>query len=185
VFLIVGLGNPGSKYRKTRHNVGFRIVDLLAEQCGSPDWKRLGQSLVIATQLDGRKVILAKPQTFMNLSGRAMRELLDFYPVELAQVLVVYDEIALPLGKIRIRAAGSSGGQKGMESIIRIIGSEEIPRLRIGVAQEEGPNDFSDFLLSDFEKSEEGVLEEVLERSTRVVGALLEEGFERVMSIYN
>jgi len=185
VFLIVGLGNPGSKYRRTRHNVGFRIVDLLAEQCGSPDWRRLGQSLVIATQLDGRKVVLAKPQTFMNLSGRAMRELLDFYPVELAQVLVVYDEIALPLGKIRIRTAGSSGGQKGMESIIRIIGSEEIPRLRIGVAQEEAPDDFSDFLLSDFEKPEESVLEEVLERSTRAVGALLQEGFERVMSIHN
>ncbi|MFQ5739259.1 MAG: aminoacyl-tRNA hydrolase [Acidobacteriota bacterium] len=185
VFLIAGLGNPGARYQKTRHNVGFMLVDRLAESAGRRFRQSLKHSLICATRRRLETVILAKPLTFMNLSGQAVRELLIHYPVDPGRLLIVYDEVALPLGKIRIRLAGSAGGHKGMESIIGSLGRRDLPRLRIGVSQENPPPDLTDFVLSPFDRDEQALLEQSLVRAQQALDTILVEGFDRAMALYN
>ena len=185
MYLVAGLGNPDPRYRKNRHNVGFMLVDRIARRAGKSLDHILPRSATCSLRRAGEQVILAKPQTFMNLSGGAVLELLRRYPVDQSRLLIVYDDIVLPLGKIRIRPSGSSGGQKGMESIIQALGTLEIPRLRIGISQDVLPEDYSAYVLSDFEKEEKEMLEEALERAILAIETTLSQGLERAMTLYN
>lgn len=185
MYLITGLGNPGRSYAKSRHNVGFMLVDWMAAEAHKK-FERLGQhSLTCCVKRAGEDVILAKPQTYMNLSGMAVLELLEYHPLELTRLLIVYDDLALPLGTIRIRRSGGSSGQKGMRSIIEALGTQDLPRLRIGILRDEPPADYSHFVLDNFTKKESTVLEKTLDCAMRAVNTILSDGLEQAMSLYN
>lgn len=150
-FLIVGLGNPGRQYEQSHHNAGFLALDYLAEQLNCPVTRAKFQALTGQAQLAGHRVLLMKPQTYMNLSGNAVGAAARFYHLESAQVLVLYDDIALAPGRLRIRPSGSAGGHNGIKSIIAALGSQEFPRIRIGVGERRGGEaDLADFVLSEF-----------------------------------
>ena len=183
--LIVGLGNPGRPYRRSRHNVGFMLVDRFADQLGEKVERLSGRSLVCSTSLAGSEIILAKPQTYMNLSGLAVRELVENSQLALSRCLVIYDEISLSLGRMRLRPSGGAGGHKGMQSILRSLGTEQIPRLRIGIGGETPIGDLTSFVLGRFSKDELVILEEVLEECTKALESFLIEGIERAMTGYN
>ena len=184
MLLVVGLGNPGRRYRATRHNAGFMLVDRLADMSAARFGSAAGRSRVCRVERESGSLILAKPQTYMNLSGIAVRSLLVQYGAEPDELLVVYDEAQLPLGRLRVRRSGSSGGQKGMESIIQMVGTKQIPRLRIGVGGAvEG--DLTDYLLSPFSAGERLVLEAVLDRAVLAVDTILTQGHLRAMDLVN
>lgn len=183
--LIAGLGNPGPRYQNNRHNVGFRVVELLASGRGKQFESRLTKSLSCVLTARNGDVVLIKPQTYMNRSGAAIRELLQSVQAEPAELLVVYDDEALPLGDLRIRRSGSAGGQKGMQSIIDALGTRDIPRLRIGIGAERKPKDLSEYVLSDFTRAERRLLEEVLSRAVQAIDVILAEGLEPAMSRFN
>ena len=186
MYLVTGLGNPGRTYSKTRHNVGFMVVDWMAKEAGTKFSPLGSYALTCTTERIDKTVILAKPQTYMNSSGFATRQLLDHYGVDLPKTLIVYDDLALPLGTIRIRRSGGSSGQKGMQSIIAALGTEDVPRLRIGILPEEPPpDDYSDFVLRRFKRKERPILEEVLDRSIAAIDIVLSDGIEQAMSMYN
>lgn len=150
-FLIVGLGNPGRQYEQSHHNAGFLALDYLAERLNCPVTRAKFQALTGQAQLAGHRVLLMKPQTYMNLSGNAVGAAARFYHLEPAQVLVLYDDIALAPGRLRIRPSGSAGGHNGIKSIIAALGSQEFPRIRIGVGERRGGEaDLADFVLSEF-----------------------------------
>src|SRR5262245_59967906 len=153
-YLIVGLGNPGRDYAKTRHNIGFRCVDAIAAANGMTFSKRQTKALIADGLIAGRKVLLAKPQTFMNLSGQAVRGLMDFCKIPQANLLVISDDMDLPAGTLRIREKGGAGGQKGLKSIIEHRGTQEFARLRVGLGRPPGRMDPADYVLQDFDKSE-------------------------------
>ena len=183
--LIVGLGNPGPEYARNRHNVGFRAVDLFA-QAHQMAFRRIQhQALLAEGRLAGQRVILAKPQTFMNLSGRSVRPLVSSYRVPLNWLLVVYDDMDLPLGAIRLRPRGSPGGHNGMKSIVQALGTTEFPRLRIGIGRPPGQMDPADYVLQDFRPDEEEILEGVLHRAVQAMRTFIEEGLEAAMNRFN
>ena len=182
--LIVGLGNPGFWYRRTRHNVGFMLLDRLAERSGVKFGSR-GYSLVCEVTLADEEVLLAKPQTYMNLSGQAVRDLVQLHGFNLSECVIAYDEVALPLGKIRVRASGSSGGHKGVQSVIDRLGTQEIARLRIGIAGDEEIDDLSEYVLGKFRRKEHALLDETLERCVSVVDAWISEGVQQTMARFN
>lgn len=154
-FLIVGLGNPGKKYEGTRHNAGFAALEALAESLHVKMDRVRFKSFCAQTELDGQRVLLMMPQTFMNLSGEAVREAMQFYKLPPERVLVLFDDISLPVGTIRIRRKGSAGGQKGMASIIALCGSDQFPRVKIGIGEKPHPDyDLADWVLSRFTKEE-------------------------------
>lgn len=179
--LVVGLGNPGPEYERTRHNVGFRLADRLV---GGADsfWKDFN-GLGVVAKADGLWV--AKPMTFMNESGRFVRSFADFHKIAPAEILVVYDEIALDLGKLRIRAKGSAGGQKGMLSIIQHAGTDAVPRLRVGIGPQPEKMDSADYVLGRFSKAQEAELDAVLALAAEAVGAVRENGVDIAMNKYN
>lgn len=179
--LVVGLGNPGPEYERTRHNVGFRLVDRMVGEAGS-FWKDFS-GLGVAAKAGG--LWLAKPMTYMNESGRFVRAFADFHKIPASEVLVVYDEIALPLGRIRLRAKGSAGGQKGMLSILKHMGTEEVPRLRIGIGPQPERMDSADYVLGRFSKAQEAELGEVFSLSEQAVGVVREQGIQEAMNRYN
>ena len=185
MFLITGLGNPGPAYQNTRHNMGFMLVDRMADQAGKRFQKVGRYSLTCQIEQAEQQVILAKPQTYMNLSGMALCELLETYPVELEKALVAFDDLALPLGTIRIRRTGGSSGQKGMDSIIAALGTQQIPRLRFGILSGTSPSDYSDFVLAPFTRAEGQILEETLDRAAQAVETIVSDGLDRAMSRYN
>ncbi len=184
MFLIAGLGNPGRVYANTRHNLGFMVVDRMAETA-SLRWHRVGFSEAGLTRLDAIEVVLAKPQTFMNRSGLALRHLLQHYQIKPSRALIVFDDAALPFGKIRIRCSGGAGGQKGVKSIIEILGRQDFPRLRIGIAQQQPATDLSDFVLSRFDRSEKLKLPALIERAEEAARCWLSQGVEQAMSRFN
>lgn len=179
--LVVGLGNPGSEYERTRHNVGFRLADRLV---GGVDvfWKDFKGLGVYAKRGD---VYVAKPMTFMNESGRFVQTFAAFHDVAVSEILVVYDEIALPLGKIRLRKKGSAGGQKGMLSILRHLGTEEVLRLRIGIGPQPERMDSADFVLSRFKPAEEKDLDAALGSAEDAVRVVAESGVDMAMNRFN
>ena len=185
--LIVGLGNPGERYEWTRHNLGFMLVDLLARQAGAQVKRSECRALVGRAELEGRAVELAKPQTYMNLSGESvaclLRKRAGLRPA--SDLLVVSDDIALPFGSIRLRQRGSSGGQKGLKSVISALGTDEFPRLRIGIRPEHPVADTSAFVLERFPASQRGEVEKVLERGAEALRAVLRDGIDKAMSQYN
>ena len=182
--LIVGLGNPGRRYAHNRHNVGFQCLDRLAQAHGlSFSRRRAKASLVLGKRADVG-VVLAKPLTYMNLSGQAVRPLVSFYKLSLEDILVIYDDLDLPLGTIRLRPEGGSGGHKGMRSIIEVLGSQAFPRLRVGIGRPPG-NDAVSYVLSDFTADEQITLESVYERVVATVELFLREGIKAAMNGYN
>ena len=183
--LIVGLGNPGRPYKKTRHNVGFMMIDRIAEALGERVERLNGRSLVCSTNFAGREIVLAKPQTYMNLSGFAVKELLQRGRFDLSQCVIIYDEISLPLGKSRFRPSGGAGGHKGMRSVLQALGTEKVPRLRIGIAGQAAVDDMTRYVLGRFKQNELTALEEVLDGCYSALEVFLAEGIDRAMALYN
>jgi len=185
---VTGLGNPGSKYEFSRHNIGFRIIDSLARDMGT-EFKKVKSyySLISRGTINNHKVILVKPQTFMNLSGRAVNRVVSYYKIPFQDLLIVYDDLNLELGQVRIRKKGSSGGHKGIESIMQYLNSEDIPRLRIGVGNPSLNYNFDcvSYVLSNFNNDEEDKIAEVIQLSTEAVKTIIEDGFEKAMRKYN
>lgn len=179
--LVVGLGNPGSEYERTRHNVGFRLADRLVGGA-DPFWKDFKGLGVSAKWGD---VYVAKPMTFMNESGQFVRSFASFHNIDVPEILVVYDEISLPLGKIRLRKKGSAGGQKGMLSILRHLGTEEVSRLRIGIGPQPERMDSADFVLSRFKPAEEKDLDAALGAAEEAVRVVASEGIDMAMNRFN
>jgi len=184
-YLIAGLGNPGPQYAANRHNVGFQCVERLAAAWGLAFGKRQKRALVVLGTFQGRRIILARPQTFMNESGRAVAPLARFYQVQPERLLVVYDDLDLPLGTVRLRPEGGSGGHKGMRSIIEHLGGQDFPRLRIGVGRPPGRMDPAAYVLQDFSADEEPLRGEALERAVMAIETWLREGIEAAMEQYN
>jgi PTH1 family peptidyl-tRNA hydrolase len=191
VKLIVGLGNPGIEYQFTPHNAGFLAVDRIAERCGAQLANRRCKALTASARIAGQEVLLAKPETFMNLSGNAVAALLDEYELnESSDMIVLYDELALPMGTIRIRERGSSGGHNGVKSISGVLGTEEWMRIRIGVGKQT-PTGAAvktggrDYLLSPMRRAELAVMDEVLDRAAQAVEAVLGKGVRAAMNEFN
>ncbi len=183
--LIAGLGNPGPTYADHRHNVGFRCVERLASAHGLSFNRRQKRALIAVGRVKQRSVILLKPRTFMNRSGYAVASLVNFYKVPLERLLVVYDDLDLPLGTTRMRPSGGAGGHRGMRSIIRQLGSRDFPRLRIGIGRPPGRTDPADYVLQDFSADEEPLLDEALEQAVAAIETWLAEGIDEAMSSYN
>jgi len=184
--IIVGLGNPGSRYSSTRHNVGFLAVERLAEQFGLTfRSSRFLKSRIAEGPIQGEFVCLALPQTFMNLSGDAVRALIRKKNISNKDLLVVCDDIALPLGNLRIRARGGHGGHKGLASIIARLNTKDFARVRIGIGRGDINEDLSDYVLSGFKKSEGPVLSDVLEKTVEALQAWLGEGIQKCMNRFN
>lgn len=182
--MIVGLGNPGLRYDGTRHNLGFEVVLLLLRSAVAARGKRRYRSRVWEAELGEASVVLALPQTYMNLSGRAVRAAAEGYQVPPARALVVCDDLSLPLGKIRVRRQGSSGGHKGLQSVIDCMGTESFPRLRIGIG-EAGVEDAEEYVLAPFGTDELETVDEVLGRAARAAEVWLRDGIEEAMSQFN
>jgi PTH1 family peptidyl-tRNA hydrolase len=186
VKLIVGLGNPGIEYQFTPHNIGFLAVDRIAEQCGVTVDNRHSKALTARTRIGNEEILLAKPETYMNLSGMSVLELVRKYEVDPQQdVLVIYDELDLPLGMIRVRARGSSAGHNGMQSIINALQSEEIARIRIGVAPDDPRKGGAKYILSPFRKSMLKPLDEALELTAQAVNVIVNESIAVAMNRFN
>ena len=182
--LIVGLGNPGKKYENTRHNMGFMAIDLLSDQADIDVDKEVFHGLMGRGKIFEQDVILFKPTTFMNLSGTAVQEVVHYFKIELEDIVVIYDDMALEPGTIRLRKEGSSGGHKGMQNIIDCLSTEEIKRIRIGIG-EPGENDTIDYVLSKPLKEEMPVIEEAIANAVRAVKEMLKSDFDRAMNKYN
>ena len=185
-FLIVGLGNPGAEYAKTRHNAGFLLVEKLAEQWQS-GWvnERKFVARVAKAERNGKKVLLCEPQTFMNLSGESVGALVNFYQLPLGKILVAVDDADLPFGEIRLRKSGSSGGHHGLESIEQHLASREFARLRIGIGRKDSSRQIANYVLGKFDASENELLKKVLERAANQVETWLTAGIEKAMSQFN
>ncbi|HEU5116414.1 MAG TPA: aminoacyl-tRNA hydrolase [Isosphaeraceae bacterium] len=182
--LVVGLGNPGSKYEQTRHNIGFELLDRMAQAPPGADFSRKFDGLLAETEIDFRRVLLLKPLTFMNLSGRSVRQATQFYKIEPADVLVICDDLSLPLGKLRLRPGGSDGGQKGLRDIIAHLGTPDVPRLRIGIG-ERGLTDAADFVLSRFRPAEKAAIDESLISASQAVAVWVSQGIDAAMNRFN
>ena len=182
--LIVGLGNPGRQYSRTRHNVGFMCVDGIAQKHRLPPYHRLFKAQVTDGLVAGKRVVLAKPQTFMNLSGESVRSLLGWYRLSHEDLLVIYDDLDLPLGRIRLRERGSSGGHRGVQSIIQCLKTQEFPRLRIGIARP-GAGGAADYVLATFTPDEKPIVGAALSRAIEAVETVLTQGIVAAMNKYN
>ena len=184
-WLIVGLGNPGREYEKTRHNAGFRALDILADKLGCKVDKAKFQGMYGQVTCKGRKLLLLKPQTFMNLSGRSVLQLSAFFHVPPQNIIVLFDDISLELGRLRIRKDGSAGGHNGIKSIIAELGSQDFPRVKIGVGAKPHPDfDLADWVLSAFTAQEEKALQPALERAADAALAIVELGIPEASNRY-
>jgi PTH1 family peptidyl-tRNA hydrolase len=185
MYLLVGLGNPGREYRDSRHNLGFMLMDRLAVKLDARFTRLQSKALIAVTAFDEQKVILAKPQTFMNLSGQSVQGLVHFYKIPLNRLLIAHDDLDLSPGTIRIRPDGGSAGQKGMESILERFGTDEFPRLRMGIGRPPGRMAGPDYVLQDFSDAEMPVISETLERAVEAVLCFITEGLDMAMNKYN
>ena len=182
--IIVGLGNPGAKYEFTRHNAGFLMLDFYAKEKGFEIKKLKNKALIGEQIINGEKVIFVKPQTFMNLSGDSVLQIADYYGVDNEDIFVIYDDISLPLGKIRIRKKGSAGGHNGIKDIILKLSSDEFPRLKVGVS-ENRDKDLVDYVLGGFSKKELEVLREVAKKTVEIIDNFVKSGADYCMNAYN
>lgn len=185
-YLIAGLGNPGSKYEYTRHNAGFLCIDLLAQQLGVKIDRIKFKSIVADTTIDGRRCLLMKPQTFMNNSGEAVRDAANFYKIPPEHVIILFDDISLPPGKLRIRRKGSDGGHNGIKSIIYLLNSDQFPRVKLGVGAKPHPDyDLADWVLSPFQKDELPRMKEAMEKACEAVRLIVQDDMDHAMNLYN
>jgi peptidyl-tRNA hydrolase, PTH1 family len=186
VKLIVGLGNPGAEYRDTRHNVGFKVVDALAERWRVADqWREKFEALQVKTVAGDEPVVLLKPLTFMNLSGQAVAGLAGFYKIDPADIFIVTDDVALPLGRLRARRDGGAGGHNGLKSLIQSLATQAFPRMRVGVGRGDNRRDLADHVLGRFEADERDTVSAAVLRAADASEMFLSEGIERVMNVFN
>ena len=186
MFIIVGLGNPDKKYEKTRHNVGFEVIDRIAEKYNIEVSVRKHKALVGTGMIGTRKVVLAKPQTYMNLSGESVRSLLDFYKLdETKELLVIYDDVSLAPGQLRIRTKGSAGGHNGVKNIIAHVGGQAFPRIKVGVGEKPGWMDLVDYVLGHFSAGERVLMEEAFENAAAAAGLIVAGEMEAAMNESN
>jgi len=183
--LVIGLGNPGREYKETRHNVGFMLVDRLAVRLDAKNLKVQSKAVVTTTRCEDRKLILAKPQTYMNLAGMSVQGLMHFYKLPLSNLLVAHDDLDLPFGTLRIRPGGGPGGQKGVGDVIDILGTPEFARLRIGIDRPPGRMDPAQYVLQDFPSADLLALSQILDRAADSVLAWAREGLEAAMNRFN
>ena len=186
VFLIAGLGNPGAEYAGTRHNAGFRLVETLAARWKA-EWanERKFRARIARRRQDGKSVLLCQPQTFMNLSGEAVRAVKEFYQLPLERLLVAVDDADLPLGEIRLRAGGGSGGHHGLESVEQHLGANQFARLRMGIGRRDGAREITDYVLARFDAEEAALMEKVLVRAAGQAECWLDDGIEMAMNRFN
>ena len=185
-WLVVGLGNVGEEYEGTRHNVGFRVADELAERGHVPIQKLKYRALTNTCEVAGVKVLLMKPVTYMNLSGEAVRQAADFYKIPPERVLVVSDDVALPVGKLRVRKNGSAGGHNGLKNIILHLGTDQFPRVRLGVGEKPHPDyDMADWVLGKFSGEDKKAVDAAVKRAADAVECILGQGLEKAMNKFN
>jgi len=185
MYIIVGLGNPTREYTATRHNIGFDAITRIADDYNiSLDMKK-HKSLCGRGMIHGEKVVLAQPQTYMNLSGEAVRELKDFYKVSNDEIIIIYDDISLDVGQLRIRPKGSAGGHNGIKSIISHLGTEEFPRIKVGVGDKPKGWDLADYVLGRFKEEEQSVIRDGLKRVSDACACIISEDIESAMNQYN
>ena len=184
-YIIVGLGNPGREYRETRHNVGFLVVDRISERMGIPISKMRSKALIGKGVFNGEQIILAKPQTFMNLSGQAISGLVNFFKVPLDNILIAHDDLDLPFGTIRIRKFGGAGGQKGLGSTIEHLGTDQFPRMRIGIGRPPGRMDAADYVLRKFTGEDLDFARVIFDRAAEAAEVFINEGIDYAMNKYN
>ncbi len=183
--LVAGLGNPGSMYQGTRHNIGYEVVERLAEGGAGAKFSRKFDGLLAETEIDFHRVLLLKPETFMNLSGRSVRQAVHFYKLEpTTDLLVICDDLALPLGKLRVRPGGSDGGQKGLRDIAAQLGGDQFARLRLGIG-DRGPIDAADFVLGRFRPAERATIDDALILATQAVAVWVVQGTDAAMNRFN
>ena len=186
MYIIAGLGNPGKEYENTRHNIGFDVIDRLAEEENIAVMESKHKALIGKGYVAGQKVILAKPQTFMNLSGESIREIVDYYKVDdTAELIVISDDISLDVGQLRIRKKGSAGGHNGIKNIIANLGTDVFPRIKIGVGEKPKKYDLADYVLGHFSKEDRELMEEGYDRADHAVGMILNGEIEAAMNQYN
>ncbi len=185
MYLIVGLGNPGSKYENTRHNIGFRSVNALAAKHGITLTKLEQRALVGGGTILGKRVLLAKPQTFMNVSGDSVGPLASFYKIPTEKILIVCDDLDIPMGTLRLRKSGSSGGQNGMKHILQRLGTQEINRIRMGIGRPPGRMNPADYVLQPFKGDEEISAVEMIDRAIKAIETWLTDGIDPAMNRYN
>ncbi|MCI9615764.1 MAG: aminoacyl-tRNA hydrolase [Dorea sp.] len=186
MLIIAGLGNPTLQYEGTRHNAGFDVIDALADKYNISVDYRKNRAFIGKGMIAGRKVILAKPQTYMNLSGESVRGLADYYKIdEETELLIIYDDVSLDVGQLRIRKKGSAGGHNGIKSIIAELGTDVFPRIKVGVGEKPKQYDLADYVLGHFSKAERELMEEGYERAVRAVEMILSDGIDPAMNEYN
>ena len=186
MYVIVGLGNPKTEYKNTRHNVGFDVIDLLADKCEIPMDMKKHRAICGKGMIGGEKVILAQPQTFMNLSGLSVVELVQYYKIDpTMELIVVYDDVALSPGQIRIRKQGSAGGHNGMKSIIGGLNTQDFIRVRIGVGEKPKSYDLADYVLGHFTPEEREVMDTAIIRAVLAIQTIVAEGADKAMNLYN
>ena len=185
MYLIAGLGNPSRTYEGTRHNIGFTMIDAIGNKFGIDVTTKKHKALVGRGIIDGMRVILAKPQTYMNLSGESIREIADFYKIEPENIIIIYDDISLDVGQLRIRKKGSAGGHNGIKNIIAHLGTKEFPRIKVGIGNKPEGWDLADYVLSKYSKAEQEALEEASEGVIGAVKLMLMDDIEAAMNKYN
>ena len=185
MYLIAGLGNPSRTYEGTRHNIGFTMIDAIGNKFGIDVTTKKHKALVGRGMIDGMRVILAKPQTYMNLSGESIREITDFYKIEPENIIIIYDDISLDVGQLRIRKKGSAGGHNGVKNIIAHLGTQEFPRIKVGIGNKPEGWDLADYVLSKYTKAEQEALEEASEGVIGAVKLMLADDIEAALNKYN
>ena len=185
MYLIAGLGNPTREYDKTRHNVGFSVIDVLADRYNIDVSDRKHKALCGRGVIEGEKVLLLKPQTFMNLSGESIREAVDYYKIDPEDIIVIYDDISLEPGQLRIRLKGSAGGHNGIKNIIAHLGTQEFPRIKVGVGAKPPKMDLADYVLSRFGAEEQKLMDEAFGEAAEAAVMMMTAGAERAMNHYN
>ena len=186
MYIIAGLGNPTLQYEGTRHNVGFDVIDTLADKYNISVDARKSSAFIGKGMIEGQKVILVKPQTYMNLSGESIRGLVDYYKIDVEhELLVIYDDISLDVGQLRIRKKGSAGGHNGIKNIIANLGTQNFPRIKVGVGEKPKKYDLADYVLSHFSKAERELMEEGYQKAVKAVEMLLDGEMEAAMNEYN
>ena len=184
-FLLLGLGNPGREYKDNRHNFGFMLIDRIAVRLNARGMKVQSKAIVMDARHDEKKLILAKPQTYMNLSGQSVQGLAHFYKVPYENLMILSDDLDIPFGTIRIRASGGPGGQRGLGSILEKLGTKDIPRLRLGIGRPPGRMDPAAYVLQDFSRDELKELSSILDRGADAVFAFVDHGLNKAMNDFN
>ncbi len=185
MYLIVGLGNPGKEYENTRHNLGFRVVDSLLNDLHISSLKSKHDSLLAQAEIDGHKLLIAKPQTFMNNSGIAVGQILNWYKINPEKLILIYDDVDLEVGQLRLREKGGTGGHNGVESVIQHVGTTEFPRVRVGIGRDDLLSDISDYVLTQIPDGQTQVLNEAVIKAAEAVKLIVSHGINHAMNQFN